>query len=417
MSFKWWKKKEEVRADPPPAPAEKTVEQVILEILGYTGGVTKKTALQIPTVAGCIEKLAGTVCRLPIRLYKKEDGKVEEVLEDARLKLLNDDTGDTLNSSEFWRAMLEDYFLGKGGFAYISRIKGEFSSLHYVREEEISIVTNLEPIFKDYDILVLGERYYPHDFLKIKRKTKNGAESIPLYREQDLIMGVAYASLIFEEGLVKRGGNKKGFIESEFKLGNDAIKEIKESWRNLYSNSTENVVVLNKGVKFNESSNTSVEMQLNENKKSNAEEICKIFGFSVRILSGGATEEDRKEFINAVVRVLGDIETALDRDLLLEKEKGTYYFAFDTKEITRGSMKERYQAYESALRENFMQLDEVRALEDLPPLGFNYIKLGLNDVILDPQSGSIYTPNTKTFANLKGLKVTEGMEGGEQHED
>ncbi len=416
MSLKWWKKKEEVRADPPVAPVEKTVEQIILEILGFTGGVTKKTALQIPTVAGCIEKLAGTVCRLPIRLYKKENGQVEEVLEDQRLKLLNDDTGDTLNSSEFWRAMLEDYFLGKGGFAYINRIKGEFSSIHYVREEEISIVTNLEPIFKDYDILVLGERYYPYDFLKIKRKTKDGAESIPLHREHDLIMGVAYASLIFEEGLVKRGGNKKGFIESEFKLGNDAIKEIKESWRNLYSNSTENVVVLNKGVKFNESSNTSVEMQLNENKKSNSEEICKIFGFSVRILNGGATEEDRKEFINAVVRVLGDIETALDRDLLLEKEKGTYYFAFDTKEITRGSMKERYQAYESALRENFMQLDEVRALEDLPPLGFNYIKLGLNDVILDPQSGSIYTPNTKTFANLKDLKITEGSEGGEKHE-
>lgn len=417
MSLKWWKKKEEVRADPPQAPAERTVEQVILEILGYTGGVTKKTALQIPTVAGCIEKLAGTVCRLPIRLYKKEDGKVEEVLEDARLKLLNDDTGDTLNSSEFWRAMLEDYFLGKGGFAYINRMKGEYESLHYIREEEISIVTNLEPIFKDYDILVLGERYYPHDFLKIKRKTKDGAESIPLYREHDLIMGVAYASLLFEETLVKRGGNKRGFIESESKLGEEAIKQIKESWKNLYSNNTENVVVLNKGVKFNESSNTSVEMQLNENKKSNAEEICKIFGFSVRILSGGATEEDRKEFINAVVRVLGDIETALDRDLLLEKEKGTYYFAFDTKEITRGSMKERYQAYESALRENFMQLDEVRSLEDLPPLGFNYIKLGLNDVILDPKTGTIYTPNTKTFANLKDMKVTEGMEGGGKHED
>jgi CO dehydrogenase/acetyl-CoA synthase gamma subunit (corrinoid Fe-S protein) len=80
-------------------------------------------------------------------------------------------------------------------------------------------------------------------------------------------------------------------------------------------------------------------------------------------------------------------------------------------------MKERYQAYESALRENFMQLDEVRALEDLPPLGFNYIKLGLNDVILDPQTGSIYTPNTKTFANLKDMKITEGLEGGEGNGD
>lgn len=414
MGLKWWKKKEEVRADPAP---EKTVEEIILDALGMGGGITKKTALEIPTVSGCVEKLAGTVCRLPVKLYKKVDGKVEEVLEDTRLKLLNDDTGDTLNSGEFWHSMIEDYFLGKGGFAYINRKRGEFESLNYVREEDISIVSNLEPIFKDYDILVLGERYYPHDFLKIKRKTKDGAESIPLQKEYGLIMAVAYASLLFEETLVKRGGNKRGFIESESKLGEDAIKAIKESWKNLYSNNTENVVVLNKGVKFNESSNTSVEMQLNENKKSNAEELCKLFGFSVRILTGGATAEDRKEFINAVVRILADIEAALDRDLLLEREKGIYYFAFDTKEITRGSQEERYKAYGEALKSNFLQIDEVRALEDLPPLGFNYIKLGLNDVLLDPVTGVIYTPNTNATADLSSMKGLANLKGGEKVED
>lgn len=414
MGLKWWKKKEEVRADPAP---EKTVEEIILDALGMGGGITKKTALEIPTVSGCVEKLAGTVCRLPVKLYKKVDGKVEEVLEDTRLKLLNDDTGDTLNSGEFWHSMIEDYFLGKGGFAYINRQRGEFESLNYVREEDISIVSNLEPIFKDYDILVLGERYYPHDFLKIKRKTKDGAESIPLQKEYGLIMAVAYASLLFEETLVKRGGNKRGFIESENKLGNDAIIAIKNAWRNLYSNNTENVVVLNQGVKFKESSNTSVEMQLNENKKSNAEELCKLFGFSVRILTGGATAEDRKEFINAVVRILADIEAALDRDLLLEREKGIYYFAFDTKEITRGSQEERYKAYGEALKSNFLQIDEVRALEDLPPLGFNYIKLGLNDVLLDPVTGVIYTPNTNATADLSSMKGLANLKGGEKVED
>ena len=47
-----------------------------------------------------------------------------------------------------------------------------------------------------------------------------------------------------------------------------------------------------------------------------------------------------------------------------------------------------------------MQLDEVRALEDLPPLGFNYIKLGLNDVLLDTKSGKVYTPNTNAMVDL-----------------
>ena len=47
-----------------------------------------------------------------------------------------------------------------------------------------------------------------------------------------------------------------------------------------------------------------------------------------------------------------------------------------------------------------MQLDEVRALEDLPPLGINFVKLGLNDVLLDPKTGQIYTPNTNAYAQM-----------------
>lgn len=41
-----------------------------------------------------------------------------------------------------------------------------------------------------------------------------------------------------------------------------------------------------------------------------------------------------------------------------------------------------------------MQPDEVRFAEDMEPLGFNWIKLGLQDVLYDPVRNIIYTPNT-----------------------
>ena len=170
-------------------------------------------------------------------------------------------------------------------------------------------------------------------------------------------------------------------------------------------------MVLNKGAKFKESSNTSVEMQLNENKETNGDEICKIFGFPSSILTGGATDNDRKEYIDVVMGLLNTIETALDRDLLLEREKGSFYFAFDTKEITRGDLKERYEAYGIAVAHNIMQIDEVRAREDMQPLGFNWIKIGLNDVLVDPKTGTIYTPNTNKVMDFSNMK------GGEKHED
>ena len=50
--------------------------------------------------------------------------------------------------------------------------------------------------------------------------------------------------------------------------------------------------------------------------------------------------------------------------------------------------------YRTALDANFMQIDEVRFAEDMKPLGLTWVKLGLNDVLYDPKTRQIYTPNT-----------------------
>lgn len=408
MAFFWNRNKAEERTN---AETGVGVSDSLLTALLNGTDVDKTILMQIPAVRACLEKIAGTVCRLPIKLYRKVDGKVEEITEDARLRMLNKETGDTLNADEFWRAMLEDYYLGKGAYAYIRKNGiGEYEGLHYVEEEKVSVLKNYDPILKSYSIMVMGKRYHPFEFLKLHRRTKDGSEGIPLWQDNPLIFSVAYNSFVFEEKLVKKGGNKRGFIEAEDKLDKGAIESIKRAWNNLYSNNTDNVVVLNKGAKFKESSNTSVEMQLNENKASNAKDICGMFGFSSRILYGEATEEDRKEYINAVMSLLNVIETALDKDLLTEKEKESFYFAFDTKELTRGSLKERYEAYALGLTNNFLQIDEVRAKEDMEPLGFKWVRIGLNDVLLDVEKGIVYTPNMNAVADLNNPKGGEGNE-------
>ena len=53
---------------------------------------------------------------MPVKLYKIKDGKVEEQDRDERVKLLNGDTGDTLDAFQMKKAMVSDYLLGKGGY-------------------------------------------------------------------------------------------------------------------------------------------------------------------------------------------------------------------------------------------------------------------------------------------------------------
>ena len=162
----------------------------------------------------------------------------------------------------------------------------------------------------------------------------------------------------------------------------------------LYCNTENNVIVLNDNLDFKEASNTSTEMQLNESKASINNSILDIFGVP--------TDWSWETFIKtAVMPILSAIECALNRDLLLEREKKSLYFAFDTKEITKGDIKTRFEAYKTALDSNLMQIDECRYMEDLEPLGLNFIKLGLQDVLFNPQTKEVYTPNTNKITNIE----------------
>ena len=333
------------------------------------------------------------------------DGKLEEVKDDERPRCLNDDTGDTLDGVQFKRALTRDYLTGKGGYAFINRTGTRIKSLHYVKESEISFMFTSDPIFKDYDIMVQGTRYKPFEFLKVLRNTEDGRSGKSVVDENSEVLSVAYHSLKYEKGLVRTGGNKKGFIKSPKKLAQAAIDALKEAWRNLYQNNTENVVILNEGLEFQEASNTSVEMQLNENKKTNSDEICKLFNMPPAMINGGATEQDKINFVQYCLNpILKELECALNRDLLLELEKGSYYFAADTSELTKGDIEKRFRAYETASKNGFMQIDEIRLKENLPPLGLDFVRLGLQDVLYDPETKQFYMPNMNQTGGL-GMPV------------
>ena len=358
--------------------------------------ISEREAMNIPAVSKCVNLIADTVSMIPIKLYKEEflNGKRKTVeVEDERCELFNLDTKDTLDGVQFKRALVRDYLLFGGAYAYIKKRRNTVKSLNYVCHENINIIENFDPIFKDYNILIGGQSYKPFEFLKVLRSTKDGANGLGIINQNQELLKVAYLTLKFEQSLVSTGGSKKGFIKSEKKITKEAMDSLKRAWRELYCNTENNVIVLNDNLDFKEASNTSTEMQLNENKNSINNSILDIFGVP--------TDWNWETFIKtAVMPILSAIECALNRDLLLEKEKKSLYFAFDTKEITKGDIKTRFEAYKTAFDANLMQIDECRYMEDLEPLGLNFIKLGLQDVLFNPQTKEVYTPNTNKVTNI-----------------
>lgn len=387
-------------------------DALLTALIGGGSKVTKAQAMQIPTVAACITLIADRIAALPIKLYRKEAEKVNEILDDNRIRLLNGDTGDTLNATEMRKRWVRDYFLGKGAYTYIHRtVTNEITGIYYVDETDISVLANVDPIFKDYKISVNGRSYFNYEFIKILRNSKGLGTGTSIIAENPLALAVYYNTMKFENANIRKGGNKRGFLKAASKLSKPALEELKEAWKKLYSNSDDkedNIVLLNDGVDFKESSSTSVELQLNENKQTNAAELCKLFCMPMSVLNGTADKAAISQFVqNCLMPVINTIEAALDHDFLTENEKTDMYWAFDTTELTRGDFAERMNAYAVAYQNNFYQLDEIREREDLPPLGFNFIKLGLDAVLVDPKTMDIYTPNTGKLEKMNAEHLTD----------
>lgn len=364
------------------------VNDVLLQALLKGEPISRADALTLPAVSGAVDFIAGTIASMPVKLYKYKKGLVESVDNDIRVSMLNGDTGDTLDGFQLKKAMIEDYLLGKGGYCFINRDRhNEVQSLNYVKDIDISFLISPNPIFKAFNIVCYEGIFKDYEFIKLLRNTKNGAYGKGLCDEVSKALETAYNTLIYQLGLVKSGGNKKGFIKSQKKLDQESIDLLKESWRNLYANNSSNAVVLNNGLEFQEASNSSVEMQLNESKKTLQDEINSIFHIY--------PNDFERTFKEAIYPILKAFETALNRDLLLEKEKSKYFFEFDVKEIVRANIKDRYEAYKIAKETGFKTLNEIRQEENLNAIeGLDVVDLGLASVLYNVDTKTYYTPNT-----------------------
>lgn len=388
------------------------VDDVLLRALLSNEPISRQDAMTIPAVSGAVDFISNTVASMPVKLYKYKDGSVESRDDDPRVKMLNSDTGDTLDAFQMKKAMVEDYLMGRGGYAYIQRHRNDVTGLYYVQDLYVSVLINANPIFKERRLMVYDGEYYLHDFIKLLRNTKDGAEGVGLTNEVSKALETAFRTLEYQLYAAKSGGSKKGFLTSDHRLGQDEINTLKRAWNNLRRLNSDNVVMLNKGLEFKEASESSVDMQLNQNKKTLTDEINNIFHIY--------PDDYYRTFKEAIYPVIKAFETALNGDLLLEKEKKNMFFEFDVKETLRVNIKERYEAYKLAKECGFMTINEIRHAENMNRIeGMDVINVGLASVLYDTNTHKYYTPNTDALTDPNdGKSPEEGeAEAEEEHLD
>lgn len=416
MGFFRRKEKEKRELENQTTQVEPQIDDVLLRALLTGSEIDEDKAMSIPALAGAVSFIADTVAALPIKLYKDspQEQSAEELTDDPRLSLLNDDGHDLMNSYEMKRAVMRDMLLHGAGYMHIQRSMNTVMGLRYVDRRAVAVNMNSDPIFKEAEFNVGGRKYYPWDFVILTRNSKNGVTGVGLLKQINDLLATVRSEMTYEGNIAKTGGNKKGFLQAERKLAQPAIDELKRAWRELYSTNGDNMMILNDGIKYQQAASTSVEMQLNEHKQTNSSWIDMCCGLNPDVISGRANTDGYMSAVRtSVLPWVEAFQAALNKSLLLETEKKALYFVLDTTELLKGDMVSRFNAYSVGLQNNFLRIDEVRYKENLPPIGFNYIKLGLQDVLLDPETGDIYTPNTNQMVNVGSLNgLTAGGQSG-----
>ena len=386
-------------------PAETPEGLADLLLSGTDMQASREEALTLPAVTACLQFITGAVSGMPVRLYRRMGNGGKEEIEDYRTQLLNRETGDTLDAVQFKRAMVTDYLLDGAGYAFVNWQRNKIKSIHYVAFDNVSALTNADPVFKEVNYWVNGQRYDDYQVLRILRDSDDGMEGHGILKENQALFSTMFKTLRYEHSTIGSGA-KRGFLKSSKHLDAGILRSLRLAWAKLFSGDN-SVVVLNDGLDFQEIGTTATENQLVDNKTLNNNSVYAIFGIPTGLFSDNPTSETYLQAIRtAVLPVARAIENALNKFMLLESEKESLFFTLDSSAITEADTMTRYQCYEIGLKNSWLTVDDIRKKENMLPVGMDSIKLGLDAVLYDPKSGEIYTPNTGVKANINEAAET-----------
>lgn len=366
-----------------------------------TSYITRNMALQIPSLKSGVSYISDLVSSLEIKLYKETSGKVETI-EDYRLKMLNDDTGDMLNSFQMKQSMVRDFILSGNGYTYINRYRNKIKSLHYVVPSRVSVISDSDIIFKKSKINVDGKYYDTDDFIIVAQNTTDGVTGKGILEENNDLIKLSYNTLSFSSKNMAQGGIKRGVLKSSKRLTEEAMNNLKQAWSKLYSANNSSAIILNEGLDFQELSQTSAELETLNTRQANDKDILNMIKVPSNILDGTANNDQYNNFIKSTIYpILSQLETALNKSLLLEEEKyNGYFFGFETKDLLKGSAKERFETYKAAIESGVLTQNECRFMENYEHLdGLDVIKMSLGHVLFNPLTKEYYVPNTGQVQN------------------
>jgi len=370
-------------ASPPPAEDRSILgEEIFWPSTAGTAGmaVTERTALTLPALLAVINVLATDVAALPCRVYRRRSDGGRDLAADHPVDDLLNVSPDGETTAICWRqALMVHALLYGNGYAEVQRRgRGTPAALHLLDPETTSAVRDPKTRKLRYEIEG-GKKLDPENVFHLAGVGFDGVSGFNFIRLIKQAIGVGMAEEAFQGDFFANGSDPGGVIELAHKLDLAKRRELAADWQQRHKGpgKRHGVAVLEQGAKYTPTTVDPEKSQLLDSRKYQVLELArpwrvppqKVGDYSQAHLAN--LEASNQDYLNTALMpwLIAFEQQALLKLLLPAERRAGVYVEHTLAALQRGDIKTRFNAYGMALRDGWMNRDEVRARENLSPIG------------------------------------------------
>ena len=342
--------------------------------------VTFDSAMALSAVWACVKLLSGTIGTLPLSVYKKSgEGRIE-ASGHPLFALLHDSPNYSQTAVDFWEYMAACLELKGNAFARKVRTGDRIISLEPVYAEVV--VSRKWDGSLRYRWTEDGVSFdLPEtDVLHIRGFGGNRLGGFSTLYFAKNIIGIARAVDKSAGSTFKNGLRPSGTLTFEKFLSDEQRKKANEVLTEKFFGAVNSgrPLILEGGTKWQPLSLNPEDVQMLESRKFSVEEICRFFSVPPHMVGhtekntsfGTGLEQQTLSFIKFTLRErLKRIEQSLQKQLFTPADRAAgFYIEFNLEGLLRGDSQGRAAFYQTALACGWMTINEVRRLENLPPV-------------------------------------------------
>lgn len=343
--------------------------------LAHTGvWVTADTALGVGAVFSCVRVVAEDVAKLPLNLYRRvERGKEKAV--DHPLHWLLHSAPNSVQTDFEWRETIAAHIELRGNaFCYITRFNGEIRELIPINPDLVTVEKDRATFRVKYR--VGREMFDRSQILHLRGMSADGLiglTPIQVHRES---LGLAIAVQRHGNMFFRQGARASGVAIHPGVLDDGAHDRLRESIeQEISGENVFKVLLLEEGMSWAQLSLSNDDAQFIETKRASRTEIAGIWrvpphkiGDLTDATYSNIEAQERAYVQDSLDPRLTRMEKCLNRSLLSEDEQREYFFEFNRDALLKGLTKERYEAFQYALRNGVLSRNEWRASENWNPV-------------------------------------------------